>query len=397
VEAPWVRVIADDLTGACDVGAALLPWPRPIVVRSLDAPASPDDAEALVVVNTQSRTCAPDVAAARVRAALADVPTSRAGTLLKKIDTALRGPLGAEIDAAMDAVGAESALVVAAIPEAGRTTVGGRQLVDGVPVDETAFARDPQNPVRDSLVAAVIEATSRRFARSIGLGADDPAAAIDAAHAAGAGIVIGDAATDDDIGRWVVAARDAGVRVLVGSTGLARAWRLTCAGPSPAVGPGPGRRAAGGVLVVSGSAHPATATQLAHLAGARGADVTAIDALDVATAVARLAGGETVCVTAPDGNEGRDSSAVLEMLSAGALSLLERSTPGAIVLIGGETAHHLLARLGHPRLVIESAPAALAVRATIADGRLAGMVLVTKGGSSGPPERLAELLDEVGR
>jgi len=35
--------------------------------------------------------------------------------------------------------------------------------------------------------------------------------------------------------------------------------------------------------------------------------------------------------------------------------------------------------------------------ATIADGRLAGMALVTKGGSSGPPERLAELLDEVGR
>ena len=390
-----MRVIADDLTGACDVGAALLPWPRPVVVRSLDAPASAADADALVVVNTQSRTCAPDVAAARVRAALADVPRAHPGTLLKKIDTALRGQLGAEIDAAMDAVGAETALVVAAIPEAGRTTVGGRQLVDGVPVDETAFARDPQNPVRDARVAAVIEATSRRRVRSAVHGRD-AAAALARCRADGASIVVGDAATDDDIRRWVVAARDAGVRVLVGSTGLARAWRATCAAAPAASGRRAVRRAEGGVLVVSGSAHPATATQLAHLAGARGATVTTIDAFDVAAAVARLAGGETVCVTAPDGNGG-DSVAVLEMLSAGALAVLERSAPGAIVLIGGETAHHLLARLGHPRLVIESAPAALAVRATIADGTLAGTALVTKGGSSGPPERLAELLDEVGR
>ena len=393
--APWVRVIADDLTGACDVGAALLPWPRPVVVRALDAAASAADADALVVVNTQSRTCAPDVAAARVHAALADVPAPQAGTLLKKIDTALRGQLGAEIDAAMDAVGAEIALVVAAIPEAGRTTVGGRQLVDGVPVDETAFARDPQNPVRDARVAAVIEATSRRRAGWAALGLD-AAAALARCRADGASIVVGDAATDDDIRRWVVAARDAGVRVLVGSTGLARAWRATCISGSAASGRSAVRRAEGGVLVVSGSAHPATATQLAHLAGARGAAVTAIDAFDVTAAVARLDGGETVCITAPDGNGG-DSVAVLEMLSAGALAVLERSAPGMLVLIGGETAHHLLARLGHPRIVIESAPAALAVRATIADGRLAGTALVTKGGSSGPPERLAELLDEVGR
>jgi D-threonate/D-erythronate kinase len=395
VAEPWVRVIADDLTGACDVGAALLFWPGRIVVRSLDAPASPDDADALVVVNTQSRTCAPEVAAARVSAALDDVPRSRHGTLLKKIDTALRGPLGAEIDAAMDAVGAEMALVVAAIPEAGRTTVDGIQLVDGIPVDETAFARDPQNPVRDARVASVIEATSRRRARSVALG-NDAGAAIANARAEGTSIVVGDATTDLDIHRWASAARKADVRVLVGSTGLAHAWLYGHAAwrsiPRERM---PSRRSDGGVLVVSGSAHPVTATQVSHLAGARGAAVMPVDVLDVAAAIARLADGETVCVTAPGGAS--DSSAVLEKLSAGALAVLERAAPRAIVLIGGETAHHLLARLGHPRLVIESAPATLVVRTTIAEGALAGMTLVTKGGSSGPPERLAELLDEVGR
>jgi uncharacterized protein YgbK (DUF1537 family) len=100
-------VIADDLTGACDVGAALLPFPKPIVVESLDREAGGDGV--LAVRNTQSRTLAPEDAAARVRDALADVLTGSGGLLFKKIDTALRGPLGAELDAAMDTVRAEMA------------------------------------------------------------------------------------------------------------------------------------------------------------------------------------------------------------------------------------------------------------------------------------------------
>src|SRR5262245_61033449 len=147
-----MRVIADDLTGACDVGAALHAHGVPVVVESIDAPAAPAGA-ALLVRNTQSRTLPPDAAASRARPALADAPRERDGVGLKKIDTALRGPLGAEIDASMDAVGAPLAIVLPAIPDVGRTTVGGRQLHEGVPVHETAFARDPQNPIAESHVA----------------------------------------------------------------------------------------------------------------------------------------------------------------------------------------------------------------------------------------------------
>src|SRR5437899_2065390 len=132
-----MRVIADDLTGACDVGAALHALGMPVVIESIDAPATDRTNDgALLVRNTQSRTLAPVAAVARVRRALADAPRTPDGLVLKKIDTALRGPLGAEIDATIDAVGAALALVLPAIPDAGRTTVGGRQLVDGVPVHE---------------------------------------------------------------------------------------------------------------------------------------------------------------------------------------------------------------------------------------------------------------------
>jgi uncharacterized protein YgbK (DUF1537 family) len=85
---------------------------------------------------------------------------------------------------------------------------------------------------------------------------------------------------------------------------------------------------------------------------------------------------------------------VLAAMREAATAALERARPGAMLLIGGETAFHVLAGLGHPRLEIEAAPAPLAVRATILDGTFAGMPIVTKGGSSGPRERLAELIGE---
>jgi uncharacterized protein YgbK (DUF1537 family) len=131
-----LRVLADDLTGACDVGAELLPGPGGVVVQSAletRGPAAPRGA--ICVRNTQSRTLQPAEAARRVAAALGDVRPGWAGLVLKKIDTGLRGPLGAEIDATMDALGVEEAFVLPAIPEVGRTTLAGRQMIGGVPVD----------------------------------------------------------------------------------------------------------------------------------------------------------------------------------------------------------------------------------------------------------------------
>jgi uncharacterized protein YgbK (DUF1537 family) len=71
---------------------------------------------------------------------------------------------------------------------------------------------------------------------------------------------------------------------------------------------------------------------------------------------------------------------------------LARAQPCALVLVGGETAFHVLRALDDPRLWIDRVAAPLAVRSIALDGVLAGIPIVTKGGSSGPPERLAELV-----
>lgn len=406
-----LRIIADDLTGACDVAAAFLPWPGGIVVRpALSAGAHraegiPDTATA--VRNTQSRTRPVAEATAAVCAALADVEPGWRGIVFKKIDTGLRGPLGAEIDAAMTALGIDEAFVLPAIPEVGRTTENGQQLIGGTPVHLTAFARDPQNPVADADVGAVIASGTPRRAASVGLDAvRSPAAfaaALDAARASGAAIVVCDAQTDDDLEAAVrgLLARPRPL-LLVGSIGLAGALRRVLAVEKTARRTASDPQAPGrGALVVVGSAHPVAHAQVEQACAAQDLDVAVT--VDLAapersgtTAARALAAGRSVALTAPaDGAS--DSTQVLAAIRRAAFAALDRARPGGLVLVGGETAFEILAGLGHPSLWVESRPFPLVVRSSVLGGSLAGLPLVTKGGSSGATNLLAQVLRQMRR
>ena len=392
-----LHVIADDLTGACDVGAALLPWPVPVVV-SPDGSAAVDGPARLVIRNTQSRTLPSAAAARRVREVL-DGARVRDGVVLKKIDTGLRGHLGAEIEAVMETVGAQRAFVLPAIPEVGRTTVGGEQRIDGVPVHRTAFADDPQNPVRESRVASAIGLGTERQVVEVPLiavrGAGGPVAAIDASDAP---IVVLDAETDADLAAAVQALlRQPRPLLVVGSTGVARALRAALAPPdvSAAAVDWPVRGV--GTLVVMGSAHPVARAQRDHAHGSGVLErVIVVDPAQPAAAGERAAAllgeGRTVAVAAPEAVTPGREAAVAGALRAAAVRALETCMPASLVLVGGETAYEVLAGLGHPSVVVEGRAAPLAVRGRIADGRHRGIAVITKGGSSGDPDLLAALV-----
>ena len=404
-----LRVLADDLTGACDVGAELLPGPAGVVVHpSSDGPRPELRPATIRVRNTQSRTLAPADAARRVGAALTDVGSGWAGLVLKKIDTGLRGPLGAEIDAAMDALGVAEAFVLPAIPEIGRTTQQGRQMIGGIPVHETAFARDPHHPIRDASVAAAVEATGRRPAAVIGFDGirGDFQGAVRAAGAAGAAVMVCDAETDADLERTVRALLLRGrPLLLVGSTGLARALRrvlgseqggrgFRASGPAPLEGTG--------ILVVAGSAHPATRVQVDRAVD-RGlfepitvTDLAAAEAAGI-QAARRLRGGNPAALVAPAAPSPEGSAAVGAALRRAALTALSRARPSGLVLIGGETAYEVLEGLGLPALWLESRLCPLVVRARLMSGPYAGLAVVTKGGSTGAPDVLASIVRQLAR
>lgn len=395
-----LHVIADDLTGACDVAASLLPWGDGVAVHPDGRPAGPGDC--LVVRNTQSRTLPPARAAERVRQVLANHAGPKPSVLLKKIDTGLRGPLGAEIDAAMDALGAPRAFVLPAIPEVGRTTVGGEQRIGGVPVHRTPFADDPRNPVRDARVAAAIAATGSRAAAALLLQhVRRPGGLAAALAGCQEPIVVIDAETDADLAASVrVVLGQPGPLLIVGSTGVARALRDALAPPDAAVAPLPDTAEAGGVLVVSGSAHPAARAQCERAERDGAIDHVVMVSPDDAApagllAARRIGAGRSVALCAPHAVARGLETTVGAALRTAAVAALAQARPRGLLLVGGETAYEVLAGLGHPRLVVEGRCAPLAVRARIASGPHAGLVVVTKGGSSGEAGLLAALVGEL--
>ena len=164
----------------------------------------------------------------------------------------------------MEATGARRALVAPAFPAEGRTTVGGRQHIDGVPVESSRIAgagavsdlmalfETEQGPPVRLLDLATLRGQPDALRRLLD---DDPG-----------GIVVADAETDDDLmtlGRAVAGGRSP---LFCGSAGfarqLARALPLTRnTHPRSKV-----VRGSGPVLIVAGSQHEATARQIHGLA-----------------------------------------------------------------------------------------------------------------------------------
>jgi uncharacterized protein YgbK (DUF1537 family) len=156
-------VLADDLTGAMDTGVAFARAGLGTVVSfGLLPEANPE----VLVVTTDSRAVKPFLAARWVKAAVGRL----AGRYVyKKIDSTLRGNIGVEIRAALEALSVDKAVVCPAFPESGRTVVDGRLLIDGVPLEKTAFVHDSVSPVRTACITELLEGDSGFSAVGLGL------------------------------------------------------------------------------------------------------------------------------------------------------------------------------------------------------------------------------------
>ncbi len=152
-------IIADDLTGAADAGAAVLnsrlgaeclvvPWRG----ESSDSQAAgawqrADDIHqpSILCISTDSRNIKSTEASARVRNAV-EWSHGRGFRLFKKIDSLLRGHVAAELETFMKASPSRACLLAPALPSQGRTTRDGVQFDNDVPVAKSQARLDPYAP-----------------------------------------------------------------------------------------------------------------------------------------------------------------------------------------------------------------------------------------------------------
>lgn len=246
-------ILADDFTGALDTGVQFSA--RGIDTCVLTRPdarlsIADFDCQVLVLV-TQTRHVSPDSAYETVERLTRWACEQGVAHVYKKTDSALRGNVGAELAAVLRGSGARVLPFLPALPSHRRVTVGGVHYVDGVPVSESPFGRDPFTPVTESNIARLL---GTQTDIPITNGRKDALPGTD-------GIWVLDAETDGDLieaGRRL--AERGLLRVSAGCAGFA-----ACLPELLDLKPGPVAQMpekSGGLLVLCGSVNPITRRQL---------------------------------------------------------------------------------------------------------------------------------------
>ena len=248
-------ILADDFTGGLDTGVQFASRGVSTCVITdpqADYARQAEGCEVLVVV-AETRHLPPRQAYDAVFAAVRKGVELGIPYIYKKTDSALRGNIGAELTAALEASGAQALPFIPALPGMNRITRGGIHYIDGVPVNESVFGRDPFEPVREADVV-----------RLIALQSEAPTAPVALVELPGArGIAVVDAETEEDLIRAGKAlAESDGLRLTAGCAGFASVLPelLGLTGETNRALP----ELAPGLFVLCGSVNPITQRQLKH-------------------------------------------------------------------------------------------------------------------------------------
>jgi uncharacterized protein YgbK (DUF1537 family) len=331
---------------------------------------------------------------------------------VKRVDTTLRGNVGAEADAVLgESPRGTRALVVPAFPDAGRVTVGGLHMVDGVPLADTPAARDPLAPVRSSRVAALLRAGTSRPVAELALdvvqdGPEAVAAALrkPGEHGGLPELVVCDATAN----RHLVTIARAAAMVTAGD---GTRWVSVDSGPfgvrlAAALGISPASGAPA-VLAVVGSITEQTGVQVARTEtelGARYVEV-ALDALDPRQVAERAgglfrAGHRVVGIRSLPPAPGRPADPAAAARIPGALAeaasiVTSRHPVDGLYATGGDIAAALTHRLRAEGFEIDTDVLPLAVAGRLAGGPLDGMPFATKGGLIGGADAAVACIEHL--
>lgn len=179
-----IIVIADDFTGAAEIAVISLGYGLKVSLCMGELVEAEAD---VLIVSTESRSMPPARAVEVVERVTRRATALNPDYIYKKIDSVLRGHVAAELQWQLEALGRRQALIVPANPSLHRIIVQGHYYVNGLPINETAFARDPEFAITSSAVNEMFQAPCRVLSR----GAEMTP-----------GLLIAEAASLEDMAHW---------------------------------------------------------------------------------------------------------------------------------------------------------------------------------------------------
>ncbi|MGN1125049.1 MAG: four-carbon acid sugar kinase family protein [Candidatus Gastranaerophilaceae bacterium] len=154
-----IGIIADDLTDANETALQFhLRGANSQILLDFDS--SPQNIKNTQVwaVSTATRNKPAEYAEAEVKKATQlFLENLNLDYFFKKIASTLNGNIGVETLAMLEVLDWDAAILIPAYPAENKITVGGYQLVKGIPIERTEFARDIMNPLFESHVPTLIK------------------------------------------------------------------------------------------------------------------------------------------------------------------------------------------------------------------------------------------------
>ena len=186
-----IAVIADDFTGAAEIGGIGLRHGLNVVIETVPI----DNKEAdLLIIATDTRSMDKHEAMRYIARVTKQLMRCQPLFIFKKIDSVLRGNVAEELVAQMKVMHKNRSIIIAANPVFNRIVKDGRYYIDDIPLDQTCFSNDSQYPIRNADVLAILSSVENYPV--VNLKPDDPLP--------DKGLVVGDVENMDDLGKWAV-------------------------------------------------------------------------------------------------------------------------------------------------------------------------------------------------
>lgn len=186
-----IAVIADDFTGAAEIGGIGLRYGLSVVIETEDIQQHNAD---LLIIATDTRSLPTKEAEEHISRVTRELQKLEPKFIFKKIDSVLRGNIYVELVAQMKASGKKRAIVVAANPVFKRIIRDGIYYINDVPLHETFFQTDPEFPVTSSSVLEIIGNKNGTSIENLKPDGSLPEN----------GLIIGDVTSSSDLEKWTL-------------------------------------------------------------------------------------------------------------------------------------------------------------------------------------------------
>ena len=342
-----IAVIADDLTGAAELGGIGLRHGLKTEISTVVPSATTAD---LLVIAADSRSKEETAAVDEMTNLTRQLRSLQPKWVYKKTDSVLRGHVIAEINAHLQALDLQSALLVPANPYLGRTIRDGKYYLDGQPIHKSAFSIDPEFPIGSSDLKDMLRAPAHVRKTTEELPTE--------------GIVVGEVQENADLESW--ARRISPGTLAAGAAGFFSA--LLDARVSKALPPNDRPLLGSPLFFISGTTFESNRAAIRRQAAVGGPVSYMPDTPDDAweDGVIRLLQQEQKAVIAVDDSRHDLTALQLRKTMATAVThILQKFLPAELFIEGGATAYAILQQTGWHTFVPEQELAPGVVRMSV--------------------------------